>query len=181
MIFSGFEYLGVILVTAIPFGIYDLVEAMDNVESAEAAGDAYPTTRVLTADGVLMVYDFGPGIRFRSEGGLEDWFARFSERYPAPANEARTLSPAILAEMNSGFRMVCGEPFELGIALTRDFYVDYMMTETNVAAAVRDGASYAEIRSWCAETLRSAWRDGPDREVIFEGYFACMSPAGRTA
>src|ERR1700733_2389424 len=51
-IFSGFEYLGVILVTAIPFGIYDLVEAMDNVESAEAAGDAYPTTRVLTADGV---------------------------------------------------------------------------------------------------------------------------------
>jgi AGZA family xanthine/uracil permease-like MFS transporter len=36
-VFGGFQYLGVILVTAIPFGIYDLVEAMDNVESAEAA------------------------------------------------------------------------------------------------------------------------------------------------
>jgi AGZA family xanthine/uracil permease-like MFS transporter len=45
--FFGFEFLGAILVTAIPFGIYDLVEAMDNVESAEAAGDPYPTTRVL--------------------------------------------------------------------------------------------------------------------------------------
>ena len=33
-VFGGFQYLGVILVTAIPFGIYDLVEAMDNVESA---------------------------------------------------------------------------------------------------------------------------------------------------
>ncbi len=54
-VFAGFEYLGVILVTAIPFGIYDLVEAMDNVESAEAAGDAYPTTRVLTADGVVSL------------------------------------------------------------------------------------------------------------------------------
>src|SRR6202034_2781053 len=54
-IFSGFEYLGVILVTAIPFGIYDLVEAMDNVERAEAAGDAFPTTRVLTADGVISL------------------------------------------------------------------------------------------------------------------------------
>jgi len=54
-VFSGFEFLGVILVTAIPFGIYDLVEAMDNVESAEAAGDAYPTTRVLTADGVVSL------------------------------------------------------------------------------------------------------------------------------
>src|SRR5690606_23145839 len=52
-VFSGFEFLGVILVTAIPFGIYDLVEAMDNVESAAAAGDSFPTTRVLTADGVI--------------------------------------------------------------------------------------------------------------------------------
>jgi AGZA family xanthine/uracil permease-like MFS transporter len=54
-VFSGFEFLGIILVTAIPFGIYDLVEAMDNVESAEAGGDEYPTTRVLTADGVVSL------------------------------------------------------------------------------------------------------------------------------
>jgi AGZA family xanthine/uracil permease-like MFS transporter len=54
-VFSGFEFLGIILVTAIPFGIYDLVEAMDNVESAEAAGDEYPTTRVLTADGIVSL------------------------------------------------------------------------------------------------------------------------------
>ena len=54
-VFSGFHYLGIILVTAVPFGIYDLVEAMDNVESAEAAGDPYPTTRVLTADGVVSL------------------------------------------------------------------------------------------------------------------------------
>src|SRR5438552_4198188 len=54
-VFSGFEFLGIILVTAIPFGIYDLVEAMDNVESAEAAGDAFPTTSVLTADGVVSL------------------------------------------------------------------------------------------------------------------------------
>ncbi|HXU63530.1 MAG TPA: regulator, partial [Polyangia bacterium] len=52
-VFHGMRYLGIILVTAIPFGIYDLVEAMDNVESAAVAGDSYPTTRVLTADGVV--------------------------------------------------------------------------------------------------------------------------------
>jgi AGZA family xanthine/uracil permease-like MFS transporter len=54
-IFSGFKYLSVILVTAIPFGIYDLIEAMDNVESASAAGDSFPTTQVLTADGVISL------------------------------------------------------------------------------------------------------------------------------
>ena len=49
------SFLKTILVTAIPFGIYDLVEAMDNVVSASAAGDEYPTTRVLTADGVVSL------------------------------------------------------------------------------------------------------------------------------
>src|SRR5260370_15290655 len=47
--------MGVIWVTAIPFGIYDLVEAMDNVESAAVAGDSFPTTRVLTADGIISL------------------------------------------------------------------------------------------------------------------------------
>jgi AGZA family xanthine/uracil permease-like MFS transporter len=54
-IFSGFNFLGIILVTAIPFGIYDLVEAMNNVESAAVGGDSFPTTRVLTADGVVSL------------------------------------------------------------------------------------------------------------------------------
>jgi adenine/guanine/hypoxanthine permease len=54
-VFAGFQFIGVILVTAIPFGIYDLVEAMDNVESAAVAGDSFPTTRVLTADGIISL------------------------------------------------------------------------------------------------------------------------------
>ncbi len=54
-VFSGFEFLGTILITAIPFGIYDLVEAIDNVESAAVAGDSFPTTRVLTADGIVSL------------------------------------------------------------------------------------------------------------------------------
>ena len=54
-VFSGFEFLGLLLVTAIPFGLYDLIEALDNVESAAVAGDGFPTTRVLCADGVISL------------------------------------------------------------------------------------------------------------------------------
>ncbi|BET67138.1 hypothetical protein ASA1KI_20560 [Opitutales bacterium ASA1] len=53
--FSGFEFVGVLLITAVPFGIYDLVEAIDNVESASAAGDEYSTKRVLMADGIVSM------------------------------------------------------------------------------------------------------------------------------
>lgn len=54
-VFSGFEFIAILLVTAIPFGIADLVEAMNNCESAEAAGDKYPTNRVVSADGVVSL------------------------------------------------------------------------------------------------------------------------------
>ena len=54
-VFGGFHFLSTILITAIPFGIYDLVEAMDNVESAAAGGDSFPTTQVLSADGVISL------------------------------------------------------------------------------------------------------------------------------
>jgi AGZA family xanthine/uracil permease-like MFS transporter len=54
-VFSGFSFLGLLLVTAIPFGLYDLIEALDNVESASVAGDSFPTTRVLCADGVISL------------------------------------------------------------------------------------------------------------------------------
>jgi len=54
-VFSGFQFLGLLLVTAIPFGLYDLIEALDNVESAAVAGDSFPTTRVLCADGVISL------------------------------------------------------------------------------------------------------------------------------
>jgi AGZA family xanthine/uracil permease-like MFS transporter len=54
-VFSGFSFAGVLLVTAIPFGLYDLIEALDNVESAAVAGDSFPTTRVLCADGVISM------------------------------------------------------------------------------------------------------------------------------
>ncbi|HEY5731881.1 MAG TPA: hypothetical protein VIS72_17680 [Anaerolineales bacterium] len=48
---AGFKSIAPLLVTAIPFGVYDFIEAMDNVESASAAGDDYSVREVLFVDG----------------------------------------------------------------------------------------------------------------------------------
>ena len=130
--------------------------------------------RVLRPDGVLVVYDFSPGREFRDGAGLDDWFSDFYRRYPPPADEARELSPPILAEISPLFRAGCREEFEIAIALTQAFYLDYMMTETNVASAVRKGVPVSEIRNWCAGTLAPVW-GAPEREVLFRGYFACLT------
>lgn len=52
VLLTGFRNIAPLLVTAIPFGVYDFVEAMDNVESAAAAGDEYNVREVILVDGI---------------------------------------------------------------------------------------------------------------------------------
>jgi AGZA family xanthine/uracil permease-like MFS transporter len=49
---TGLQGIGPLLVTAIPLGIYNFTEGMNNVESASAAGDSYDLRKILLADGV---------------------------------------------------------------------------------------------------------------------------------
>jgi AGZA family xanthine/uracil permease-like MFS transporter len=50
-VIAGLRDIGPLLVTAIPLGIYNFTEGMNNVESAAAAGDNYDLRQVLIADG----------------------------------------------------------------------------------------------------------------------------------
>jgi adenine/guanine/hypoxanthine permease len=50
-VFTGLERVAPLLATAIPLGIYNFIEAMNNVESAAAAGDSYNLRSILIADG----------------------------------------------------------------------------------------------------------------------------------
>ena len=50
-VISGLSDILPLLVTAIPLGIYNFTEAMNNVESAAAAGDEYNLRHILLADG----------------------------------------------------------------------------------------------------------------------------------
>jgi SAM-dependent methyltransferase len=154
----------------------DLITAAGSLNYANLDLFFPEAARVLTRHGKLLVYDFSAGMSFRNATSLDEWFSSFHRRYPPPASEARELGPAILAEQSSGFQLDAHRQFEIGITLAPEFYLDYIMTETNVAAAVRSGVPQSEIRSWCAETLAPIWNRA-QREVLFRGYFACMSAA----
>ncbi|HUJ87684.1 MAG TPA: hypothetical protein VLX30_12605 [Burkholderiales bacterium] len=51
-VWRGLADVAPLLVTAIPLGIYNFTEAMNNVESAAAAGDSYDLRKILAADGI---------------------------------------------------------------------------------------------------------------------------------
>lgn len=155
----------------------DLIVAAGSLNYAHLDLFFPEAARVSMPHGVLVVYDLSAGKSFAHAAGLDQWFSSFSRRYPPPANEARELSPEILAQLASGFRPDSHRRFEIGVRLTPAFYLDYIMTETNVAAAVRSGVPRSEIRSWCAGTLAPVWNDS-EHEVLFRGYFTCMSRIG---
>jgi AGZA family xanthine/uracil permease-like MFS transporter len=54
-VFAGLANIAPLLVTAIPLGVYNFTEGMNNVESAAAAGDSYNLRSILLADGVGAV------------------------------------------------------------------------------------------------------------------------------
>jgi len=51
-VFNGLSNIWPLLVTAIPLGVYNFTEGMNNVESASAAGDNYSLRNILLADGI---------------------------------------------------------------------------------------------------------------------------------
>ena len=54
-VIAGLTNIAPLLVTAIPLGIYNFTEGMNNVESASAAGDNYSLRNILLADGIGAV------------------------------------------------------------------------------------------------------------------------------
>ena len=75
--------IGPLLVTAVPLGIYNFTEGMNNVESAAAAGDDYSLRQILLADGTgaivgALLGDPVPAGRLHRPSGVEgsgraDW------------------------------------------------------------------------------------------------------------
>lgn len=158
---------------AIPLGneTAELVTAAGSLNYAEWEGFFRETARVLTSEGRLVIYDFEPGRSFRDTPELDRWFEEFSLRYPWPHGEAREVHPEMLATVSDAFELDLQQRFQIPIAMTHEAYVDYMMTETNVAGAVRRGVPAQDIREWCNASLRSIWKE-KRREILFCGYFA---------
>jgi SAM-dependent methyltransferase len=161
---------------AIPIGSgqVDLITAAGSLNYADLDRFFPEARRILRMNGTLVVYDFEPGRSFANDNSLCDWFNMFSHKYPWPAFNGEQLNPEILSRLDSGFTLGAHENFVIPLSLTHNSYLNYMMTETNVAEAVANGAASDDIRQWCASTLASIFGDGP-RDVLFQGYFACLT------
>lgn len=163
---------------SLPFrdGSIDLMTAAGSLNYVNLNRFFPEALRVLGRDGFLVVYDYPAGRSFHSSEDLDLWFGRFLARYPKPRSEAVKLTPEILERIVTGFRLGPHEYFETCIRMTWQAYSAYMMTETNVARAIREGEDEEAIRGWVEQTLPPVF-DGRERDIVFRGYYACLEPA----
>lgn len=155
-------------------GTVDLLTAAGSLNYADLDGFFPEAARVLAPGGALVAYDFSTGRRFPGSDALTRWFDALLERHPFPEDSAsRPLDPGILAAGAAPLRLTGSERFAIGLPMGAAAYLDYVMTETNVAHAVRRGTPEPAIRAWCRESLEPVFGGSP-QEVVFEGYIAYL-------
>jgi SAM-dependent methyltransferase len=160
----------------LPFaaGSFDVVTAAGSLNYVDLDLFLPDLTRVLTARGVMVIYDFSAGRRLRGSGALDAWYTEFERRYPPkPGYDMDVRS---LGYERAGLRLDAVKPFEVAVPMARESYVAYAMSETGVELAVARGVPEAEIRTWCESTLAGLLTDTP-RDVLFEAYVAYVSHA----
>jgi ubiquinone/menaquinone biosynthesis C-methylase UbiE len=151
---------------------FDLLAAAGSLNYAHDLDSFFlEAKRVLQRRGQILVYDFSPG----RAPFLESWYAEFHRRYPPPASGALYLNPKILEGIHPAFSVSKSQAITVELPLSADFFLNYMLTETNVAASVARRTPLHEIRAWCEETLLPLW-SSPTENIAFRGYYAFLCP-----
>lgn len=151
-------------------GSVGLLTAAGSLDHADTPGFFAESTRVLSPDGMLVVYDFATGRRSPACADLELWYSELLERWPKPSGGVQPVTSATFE--SAPMELVAYDTFTVSLDFELEGYVDYLLTESNVGAAVSAGFTLTEIRSWCEEGLHSLFR-GP-LPIEFPSYFACL-------
>ena len=153
-------------------GTIDAITAAGSLNFMDLDRFADEAARVLRPDGVAVAYDFATGCRCATAPNLAAGYGDFATRWTRPTANRNAIDPEVLRE--GPFEVVATASFVVTIAMSLDWYVDYLMTETNIAAAVARGEAASHIRTWCAAQFAPTFTRA--LPVEFDAWFAVMRP-----
>jgi len=125
--------------------------------------------RVLRTRGWLIVYDNYISGQMEENSEFQTWYREgYLKHYPPPP---RTW-PAFTAEdsENEDFRLLGKEEYQNRLKLTIAGLVDYLVTQSNVIAAVECGdEEIGEVRLWLTETIKLLFGELTEGTFLFNG------------
>lgn len=110
--------------------------------------------RVLSEDGLLLIYDNGFRGIMRENPAFAGWSSeKYPERFPTPPRDSHPLTKEE-AEL-AGFTLLREESFENDVRFTPQELVAYLTTQTNVVAAAEQGIESLETANqWLFDQVR---------------------------
>jgi SAM-dependent methyltransferase len=159
----------------LPFrdGSFDLIAACGSIDWVDRERFLPRAAELLVSGGWLVPLDFGDAGRSPDMPDLQRWHEEvFRPAFPAPA------SPDPMVGSDEAGRFGFGAPahhtFESQPSFNGPGYADFLMTESNIIAAVEYGERSAEeIRGWLEAELSGLF-EGQTRAVTFGGYIQVL-------
>jgi SAM-dependent methyltransferase len=125
--------------------------------------------RVLRASGWLIVYDNYFLGQMEENAGFHEWFREnYPKRFPAPARARLAFSEN--DSENEGFHLLGHEQYPNITRFSLTGLVDYLLTHSNVIAAVEYGAEdINEVRRWLTENIKPFYGELAEAGLIYNG------------
>jgi SAM-dependent methyltransferase len=122
--------------------------------------------RVLGDQGVLLIYNNGFSGNMKEDPAFRNWaWVVYPERFPAPPRDSKPLTPEEAA--SSGFAFIKEDRYENEIVFSPEELVAYLMTQTNVSAAIKQGRESLEsVNQWLLEQVQPFFA-GPRAAFVF--------------
>jgi len=148
---------------------FDLVAAAGSLNYSEPLAALREASRVLSSGGRYVAYDFSTGRVGGDETLLAACFERFRTEFPPLPGYALDLKALPFGAC--ALALTAFETFDVPTAMAVDTYIEYILGETNVEAAIAGGMTEAQARRVCDAIFTPLFR-GELRTVQFPAVFA---------
>jgi SAM-dependent methyltransferase len=160
---------------ALPFrsGAFDLLVSCGSMDWIDKERYLPRAAELLRASGWLVSADFGDVGRSPELDGLAAWYEQaFLGRFPRPPARDPIITDAEAAD--HGFARPLHRTFASGWTFSAAQYAGFLMTESNVIAAVEFGSQAArDVHRWLERELAPLFAGRP-RRVAFGGYVQAL-------
>jgi SAM-dependent methyltransferase len=160
---------------ALPFRTrsFDLVTACGSIDWVDRERFLPRAAELLRTGGFLVALDFGHAGRSAAVSGLEAWHQGwFRDAYPPPPSPDPFLTRSDAAR--HGFAAPLDAELELTWTCTAARYVEFLLTESSVIAAVEYGAVPVETVREDLRTRVEPLFGSEARAVTFDGYVQAL-------
>ena len=152
---------------------FDLVTACGAINWIDRRLFLPEARRVLKDRGWLVVYDGAEQGAMAGRPGFARWYGdHYLKKYPRPPRDERPITADEAAL--GGLDLVRSEDYTLEWPFDLESYVAFMMTQSNITAAVERGRTADGIRADLLASLKSHF--GTERRLLFGGYIWYLRP-----